>query len=227
MDAPLNAVSAVAKTTSLFVLLFMFPLLLSFQNRHLPCFVHRRGHHICSEARDMSGASLSDELALIDSPSSTELLTLNLRGTLFLVPTTAAMRLPASYLCRVLMGSATPVPHRDKNGCYYFNRNPTVFHAVLDAAASGEVMFPDSDTALRRLLDAELRFWGITPKRMREESGVRLEDRSTHAPRHYGAVEVVLSDSAKPAGGPSLMDISALKPPALGDRAAGIGFRSS
>ena len=173
-------------------------------------------------------STLQSELALIDSPS-VGLVTINLRGTKFTIPLNAAHRLPASHLARVLSGSATPPPLRDDEGNLFFNRNPTVFHLVLDAVESGEVMFPDSDGSLRRLLDAELRYWGVGQKRPRDELA-KADEQRVSAPRYFGQCEVQLPPSANNGVGasfekPAILAAS-LVPPQAGFRgSAGLGFR--
>lgn len=121
---------------------------------------------------------------------SERLVHLSLRGTLFTVPADAADRIPDCRLARALRGSLIPPPLVDPRGgppALYFNRNPVVFHMVLDALTAAKVI-PPSDSYLTELFEQEMRFWGVTSKRLRDaeaSAAVSL------VPRDFGQLQVV------------------------------------
>lgn len=102
---------------------------------------------------------------------SMELVTLNLRGTLMVVPRTAADTFPTSTLSRALRDVLRPCPPRDDAGNLYFNRNPALFHLVLDVIVNDydAELLSLMEPADRAAVERELVFWGLRVKRLREE----------------------------------------------------------
>lgn len=150
-------------------------------------------------------ASVGTSSAMRSDGRSSTLVTFNLRGTMIVIPATVADDYQGSTLWKVLRDVQRPVPIRDSEGHLYFNRNPTLFHAVLDAMNSGIGGIEhcaSSDAATSRLpgLQEELRFWGIRSKRERSDDEPAQRDNpkhGLHAPtaaasgfRSYGALEV-------------------------------------
>lgn len=95
------------------------------------------------------------------------LVTFNLRGTKIVIPATAADGHPNSTLWKTLRGTLKPAPLRDADGNVYFNRNPEMFHFVLDAVVNEDS--PLSSTKRPPGLEDELHFWGIRSKRGRND----------------------------------------------------------
>ena len=82
--------------------------------------------------------SLAQELEILGADSNRDeeqLITLNLRGTLITVNSRCADSFPGSRLWRALRRQE-PQPMRDEQGRSFFNRNPTLFHEVLDVAVN-------------------------------------------------------------------------------------------
>ena len=126
---------------------------------------------------------LSENVAAARQP---QLIRLNLRGTIFAIPDNCAESQPASRLAKALHNALLPRPLMDESGALYFNRNPTVFHDVLDVLTNDAAQFPLVEECHKRLLDQELQFWGIRHKRNRDSAGNPEE-----IPRpHYGDLEI-------------------------------------
>jgi hypothetical protein len=141
-----------------------------------------------------TGATGSSSHHLSDGRNDT-LVTFNLRGTLIVIPATTADDHPTSVLWKVLRDVQRPRPLRDGQGHVYFNRNPTLFHAVLDAIVNAPSGESPADLIMPGLVD-ELRFWGIRSKRSRDDDPpVRVGHSASSALppsgfRSYGAMEV-------------------------------------
>ena len=132
--------------------------------------------------------SLAQELEILGADSNRDaehLITLNLRGTLITVNSRCADSFPGSRLWRALRRQE-PQPMRDEQGRSFFNRNPTLFHEVLDVAVNdGEVLFSPHDEVQRRRLALELAYWGLHRPKRERESTERVN-------RNYGPLEVIL-----------------------------------
>lgn len=150
--------------------------------------------------RDKRGSSARERLSMnalelqedaTAAPQTDVLVRLNLRGTVFHVPRSAADAQPTSTLSKALRGVLRPEPLRDDDGVCYFNRNPLLFHLVLDTLVVGEV--PETDgTGERKRLEKELQFWGVRPKRGREQTdAVQGSSREGALRRFYGDLEVI------------------------------------
>lgn len=175
----------------------------------------------------MNSLSILDDVA----PLSNRLVRLNLRGTEFIVPATCADRIPESRLAKVLRGSlpashvilhapaAAPGPADDTvhpssiltsppTHALYFNRNPTVFHMVLDVACNGYAM-PPFDHYTRELFEEEMRYWGVTSKRLRDAQDTTAVPLQA---RQFGKLEIVSSSSSQ---APASLDTPFGAPPAI------------
>ena len=97
---------------------------------------------------------------------------LNLRGIRLEVDsTTVTQRCPGSRLSRLIQDEPDNIKEQedDKNRNqaekeFYFNRNPVIFHNILDFYQSGQLHVPSSICASQIL--AELSFWEIDPEQL-------------------------------------------------------------
>ncbi|CUG94103.1 Hypothetical protein, putative [Bodo saltans] len=131
------------------------------------------------------------------------LVTFNIRGTFIVIPATTADDHPSSTLWKVLRDVQRPPPIRDGQGNLFFNRNPTLFHAMLDVVVNDQSSDASKNASSNVVgLADELRFWGIRAKRSRDDeplTGQRsnnnalpstAQSAATTGFRAYGAMEV-------------------------------------
>lgn len=134
------------------------------------------------------------EIAGAEGEKAACLVTLNLRGTKFVIPSNCAERQPSSRLARALRGVLHPPPMIDEDGSLYFNRNPTVFHAILDVLETGKLIYPPFDDGRKQLLDQELGFWGVETEA--QQAGLSC----VISRPFYGQPEIVLPHSEQEGG---------------------------
>ncbi len=98
---------------------------------------------------------------------------LNLRGMRIEVDsTTVSQRCPGSRLSRLIQKELTDIKELDGDNFrknltereFYLNRNPVIFHNILDFYQSGQLHVPSSICA-SQILD-ELSFWEIDPEQL-------------------------------------------------------------
>ena len=86
--------------------------------------------------------------------ASEDIINLNLRGVIFRTKTSKLKSFSDSRLANL---SPTNAEYDHERNEYFFDRNPLLFHYILDAYDYGNLHFPKS--VCSNIIDRELKFW--------------------------------------------------------------------
>jgi hypothetical protein len=85
---------------------------------------------------------------------------LNVGGIRYQTTLATIRSLPDTLLGRMFSESNAALQKREKDGCFFFDRNGRLFEPILDAyRCGGQVLFPSVD---RQSFERELEFWGLS-----------------------------------------------------------------
>jgi hypothetical protein len=126
---------------------------------------------------------------------SVTVMKMNLRGVYFEVNVDTLDRAKFSRLSRLSHGDEK-VP-LDSRGCYFYDRNPDLFHCILDYYHSGVLEIPQKFSWAQ--VKEELDFWEIEEKSLSESSRIRYTGEKEFEKKVH-AVEVFDDRYAKLAG---------------------------
>ena len=97
---------------------------------------------------------------------------MNLRGVYFEVNIAGLERSQYSRLSRLSLGEEK-VP-LDGRGCYFYDRNPAIFHCILDFYSTGTLDIPEQYSC--NVVKEELEFWELEPTFLSEKCLIRYEE---------------------------------------------------
>ena len=102
--------------------------------------------------------SFMDDRLMDGTPVADKRIQLNVGGKVFECYSNTLKRFPESILAN--LDEKSKAFHSESNG-YFFDRNPVVFDAILEACRTGELHMPRD--ICNSTLQRELEFWNISP----------------------------------------------------------------